>query len=123
MNPGSLIRLILANVSRAKKNFLMSGFGIIVGISTFVFFIGLGDGIKDVVLGKIFLVDQVEIVPRSFDTGFGQINSGTVLDDSVAENPDHSRSQRSLPKMKFTFPTRGYGAATFWPKLMGRDHR
>ena len=40
MNGSALIRLILGNVSRTKKNFAMSAFGILVGISTFVFFVG-----------------------------------------------------------------------------------
>ena len=59
MTLSALWELVFTNVLRSKKNFVMSAFGIIVGISTFVFFIGLGEGIKNVVLGKIFLVDQV----------------------------------------------------------------
>ena len=96
----------------------MSGFGIVVGISTFVFFIGLGEGIKNVVLGKIFLIDQVEVVPRSFDTGFGHIEGGQILDDSIADEfRQLSGVSEVFPKMKFTFPARAYGGK----RLFGRN--
>lgn len=115
MNLKALSSVVLRNVGRAKKNFLMSSIGIIVGISTFVFFIGLSEGIKDVVLGRIFLVDQVEVVPKRFDAGtagslLGLGGGGRVLDDSVVNELKSLEGIVDVyPKMKFTFPTRGYG--------------
>ena len=118
MSGSALIRLILGNVSRTKKNFVMSAFGILVGISTFVFFVGLGEGIRDVVLGKIFIVDQVEVVPPRFDTGFGQIDSGAVIDDSAVDAFAQLEGVEGVfPKMKFTFPARAFGGK----RLFGRN--
>ena len=56
-----LIRVVLQNVSRSKKNFVFSSIGIIVGISTFTFFIALSGGIRERVLNRIFPIDQLEI--------------------------------------------------------------
>ncbi|MCB9522026.1 MAG: ABC transporter permease [Myxococcales bacterium] len=121
MTAGSLARLIGQNVGRSKKNFLMSGIGIVVGISTFVFFIGLSEGIKQVVLGRIFLVDQVEVVPKRFDAGAGGLlglGGGRPLDATVAEELKALPGVVDVyPKMKFTFPTRGRGGGS----LFGRD--
>ena len=36
-----LLRLVAQNLRRNKKNFIFSSFGIVVGISTFIFFMGL----------------------------------------------------------------------------------
>ncbi len=113
----ALVSLVSQNVSRSKKNLVMSCFGIIVGISTFVFFIGLAEGVKNVVLGEVFIIDQVELVPKTFDTGFGQFGGGRSLDDSVADEFSSMGSIEAVyPKMKFTFPTRGYGGKSLFKK-------
>ena len=112
------IKLVLQNALRTKKNFLMSGFGIVVGISTFVFFLGLGEGVRDVVLGKIFLVDQVEVVPKRFDMGFAQFDGSRPFDDAMnAEFMKMPGVADVFPKMKFTFPARAYGGK----QLLGRN--
>ena len=58
-----LIRVVLQNILRSKKNFIFSSIGIIVGITTFTFFIALSQGIRDRVLNRIFPIDQLEIEP------------------------------------------------------------
>jgi putative ABC transport system permease protein len=117
MKLGSLFSLVSQNVRRSKKNLVMSCFGIIVGISTFVFFIGLSEGVKNVVLGEIFIIDQVELIPKTFDTGFGQFGGGRTIDDSVADEFRAMPSVKAVyPKMKFTFPTRGYGGKALFKK-------
>lgn len=120
MKLDGLWALVRQNIGRSKKNFVMSGIGVVVGISTFVFFVGLGEGIRDVVLGEIFIVDQVEVVPRSFDTGLGFGGSGRVIDDAaVAELAALDGVRAVYPKMKFTFPASGVGGKA----LFGRDLR
>ncbi len=119
----ALTTLVSQNVGRSKKNFIMSGFGIVIGVATFVFFIGLGQGIKSVVLGKIFIAHQLEIVRRTFDTGLTQSDSffgigGTrALDDQVANELLSLPGIKAVyPKMKFTFPARGWGGKRFFGK-------
>ena len=124
MRASAIAALVGQNASRSKKNFIMSGFGIVVGVATFVFFIGLGEGIKKVVLGKIFIANQIEIVRKTFDTGLTQSDSflglgGTrALDDQVAAELGSLPGVTGVfPKMKFTFPSRGSGGK----KILGKD--
>ena len=112
MTLASLTALVTRNLTRSKKNFVMSGVGIIVGISSFVFFIGLAEGVRQVVLGQIFIVDQVEVVQAKFEFGM----QGRPLDDAAVKELEALPGvKRAYPKMKFTFPTRGYG------KLLKRE--
>ncbi|MCK6570424.1 ABC transporter permease [Myxococcota bacterium] len=124
MKPAAIASLVRQNAARSKKSFFMSGIGIVVGVATFVFFIGLGQGIKQVVLGKIFIANQIEITRRTFDTGLTQTDSflglgGTrALDDQVAsELATLPGVDGVFPKMKFTFPSRGWGGK----KFLGKD--
>ena len=124
MTRPSLFSLIRQNIARSKKNFAMSSVGIVVGVATFVFFIGLVEGIKEVLLGKVFLVDQIEVVPKKFDTGLVQTDSflgfggSKPMDDALVEQFRQIEGVVGVfPKMKFTFPTRGHGGKNF----LGRD--
>ncbi len=120
--PGGLVRLVAQNLKRNKKNFVFSSFGIVVGISTFVFFMALGEGIKTVVLEKIFVINQIEIVPRTYDVGAfkteGGLFGGPKLDDrAVAELGELEGVSGVYPKMRLTFPSRVWGGK----ELLGRD--
>lgn len=117
-----LARLVGQNLRRNVKNFLFSSFGIVVGISTFVFFMGLGEGIRTVVLGKIFVINQVEIVPRTYDMGAfrseGGLFGGPRLDDrAVSELKGLDGVKGVYPKMRLTFPTRIWGGK----EILGRN--
>lgn len=50
----SLLKTVLFNISQNKRNFILSSFGIIIGIAIFVFFIALSQGMQKVVNEKIF---------------------------------------------------------------------
>ncbi|MFN3198094.1 MAG: FtsX-like permease family protein [Bradymonadia bacterium] len=126
MSPGRLLSLVGQNIKRSRKNFLMSGIGIVVGVATFVFFMGLGEGIKNVVLGRIFLIDQVEVVKKTFDTGIIQTDSIMGFGASKSLNDDLVEAFKEIPgikgvypKMKFTFPTTGWGGKS----IVGKDIR
>jgi hypothetical protein len=125
MSQFSLKTLIGNNLTQNKNHVLMSSFGIIVGISAFVFFIGLSEGIKKVVLGRIFLIDQVEVIPPKVGFGlsqlsslFGASSSSDQLNASMMESfKDVQGIEGAYPKMKFTFPAFGYGGRA----ILGRD--
>jgi hypothetical protein len=86
-------------------------------VGALVFFIGLGEGIKRVVLGKIFLVDQVEVIPPKVSMSsqmlgalFGASSESNMLDDELtASFKDIDGIEGAYPKMKFTFPAFGFG--------------
>jgi ABC-type lipoprotein release transport system permease subunit len=94
----NLARLIGQNLRRNRKNLAFSSIGIVVGISSFVFFIALGSGIKRVVSTEIFPLDanRVEVVPRTAQ--FGSLSGGKSIDDqSLAQF-------RALPGVTEVYP-------------------
>jgi putative ABC transport system permease protein len=122
-----ILSLIWTNLARSKKNVVMSSIGIIIGVGALVFFIGLSEGIKQVVLGRIFLIDQVEVIPPKIGLGaqalgalFGASAENELLTDDLTESfNDIDGLSGVYPKMKFTFPAFGFGGRA----LLGRDIR
>lgn len=104
MKAGNLKKIISQNLRRNKKNLAFSAVGIVVGISSFVFFISLGAGIKHAVTTKIFPQDanRLQVVPRVAQ--FGALGGGRVLDDEaigqLAKLPGVSKV---FPRMKLQF--------------------
>ena len=49
MPPRKLGRFVAQNIGRNRKNFIFAGIGIVVGVSSFIFFTALGGGIRRVV--------------------------------------------------------------------------
>ena len=115
------IKLILQNIKRNKKSFIFSSIGIIVGISTFVFFVSLGQGIKTLVLEKIFIIRQLEVIPKRFEVSAIQTELGArPLDDEAVEEFKKIPGVAAVyPKQKFTFPAWAKGGK----EILGRSFR
>ena len=104
----NLTRMVVKNTLRSPKHFVLSAFGIVIGIAAFVFFLGLSLGVRNVVLGKIFPLDIVEVIsPR---TSFGGKDTSIPLtDETVDKLRAHPDVAEALPRMRLTFPAAGYG--------------
>ena len=106
-----VLGLVLRNLRRNLRHNLLSSIGIVVGIAAFTFFMGLDGGVRKVVLGEIFHVDRLEIIPPKSSL-FG---SAQVLDDAAVQqlrNPPAKlgvKPKAVLPKMRLAFPARGWG--------------
>lgn len=113
--------LVLEDLRRSKRDFALASVGIVVGIAAFVFFLSLGLGVRAVVLGEIFPLDKIEVVPRSLDIDLGPLRVGVgddVLDDdTVAKLAAIPGVVRAFPKMKMTAPAVGKGGAS----ILGND--
>ncbi|MFT5429697.1 MAG: ABC-type lipoprotein release transport system permease subunit [Myxococcota bacterium] len=113
-----LLHVVLVNIRRSKKNFIFSSIGIIVGITTFTFFIALSSGIRDRVLNRIFPIDQLEIEPiggvaagtsEDRDGGVrGVLTGGPRLLDAAAIKQVEAIEgvARAFPKMRARFPAK-----------------
>lgn len=123
MRDSRLAALVFRNLQRSKNHFLAASVGIVVGIATFAFFLALGLGVRDVVLGKIFPLDQLEIVPKSLDVDVGPLRLGVshdaIDDEKVAELEEIEGVARAYPKMRLTVPTIGVGGE----EILGSDLR
>jgi len=106
-----MLRLIKQNLRRNLKHNLLSAIGIVVGIAAFAFFLALSGGVRRVVLGEIFPVDRLEVIPPK-STLFG---SARELNDAVVKNlrdpPAEvgARPKAVYAKMRLAFPARGWG--------------
>ena len=65
MPAGNLMKMVAANTLRSRRHFVLSAFGIVIGIATFVVFLASTEQVG-AVLEKIFPVEQVQVVaPRA----------------------------------------------------------
>ncbi len=114
-----LARLVLQNLIRNRKNLFFSSIGLVVGISTFVFFVALGQGVQTVVLEDIFVIRQVEVVPRSFDLAITQTSISRLDPRAIDRLASIDGVVKVYPKMKFTFPA----WATGGEEILGKNFR
>ena len=63
MTAKALWTLVRRDLVRARGALVNSGFGIAVGIAALVFFLGLGAGVRSVLLGDVFPIEQIELEP------------------------------------------------------------
>jgi ABC-type antimicrobial peptide transport system permease subunit len=116
-----LVRLVSQSIRRNRRDFILSSIGIVVGISTLLFFTALGSGIKQVVLEEIFSVRQLEVVKKTFDVAGMRTEGlfgGKSLDDKVVDRLQNVDGvDQVFPKMKLTFPASLRGGES----LLGRD--
>jgi ABC-type antimicrobial peptide transport system permease subunit len=123
MRATRLLRIALDDVKRNKRHFLLASIGIVVGIAAFTFFLALGGGVRNVVLGKIFPLDKIEVVPKSFDIDVSVLRvplANEIIDDEkVAQLRAIPNVEAVYPKMKLTIPSMVYGGQ----KLLGNNLR
>ena len=108
MKFSQLTHSVFMNVARNRSRVVLSVFGIIIGIAAFVFFLGLSAGVRNVVLGQLFPLEQVEVVaPRASLLG---VDVTKQLDDSTVEAiTQRPGVARVVPRMSMAFPAAGYG--------------
>jgi ABC-type antimicrobial peptide transport system permease subunit len=108
MPAGNLAGMVVKNTVRSPRHFVLSAFGIVIGIASFVFFLGLSMGVRNVILGKIFPLDVVEVVaPRA---SFMGKDITKKLDDSTVEMiRARPEVKDATPRMKVAFPAAGFG--------------
>jgi putative ABC transport system permease protein len=108
----NLVRMVVANTLRSRRHFILSAFGIVIGIATFVVFLASTEQVG-AVLEKIFPVEQVQVVaPRASLLGK---DISKKLDDSIVEKirarPEVGRDDPTavVPRMTLAFPAFGRG--------------
>ena len=103
----SLARMVVANTLRSRRHFILSAFGIVIGISTFVLFLASTEQVG-AVLEKIFPLDQVQVVaPRA--SLLGKDISKKLDDAIVTQIRTRPEVGSALPRMALSFPAFGRG--------------
>jgi putative ABC transport system permease protein len=109
----NLVRMIAANTLRSRRHFILSAFGIVIGIATFVVFLASTEQVG-AVLEKIFPVEQVQVVaPRASLLGK---DISKKLDESIVQKirarpeVDGADPTSVVPRMALAFPAFGRGS-------------
>lgn len=116
MRPSSLWFLIRRDLSRTKGALVTSGFGIAAGTAALIFFMALGLGVRSVLLGQVFPIDQVELEPpKAADPGLLGLLIGAggdapgIAEPTIAELRRVEDVAAVYPKLRFAFPSGGRG--------------
>jgi hypothetical protein len=89
-----------------------------VGVASLSFFLGLGAGVRRVVLSEIFPADRIEITPPRAGLLGGLLGGRPELDEATTKRISKRPEVRAAyPKMKLAFPARGWGGKA----ILGRD--
>jgi ABC-type antimicrobial peptide transport system permease subunit len=103
----NLARMVVANTLRSRRHFILSAFGIVIGIGAFVLFLALTQQAGDV-LEKVFPLEEVQVIaPR---VSFAGKDASKKLDDTTVKTilarPEVSSA---VPRMNLAFPAAGRG--------------
>ncbi len=123
MTTRALVALVRQNLSRSRRSFALSVFGISVGIASLTFFLALSAGVRHVVLGQVFPVGQIEVVPSksSLEGPLGMFSS---LSGPKPLTEEAARALAARPEVraahrraKLAFPARAWGGA----EILGKN--
>lgn len=123
MRLGSLLVLVGRDLTRTRGALFTSGFGIAAGTAALVFFLALGLGVRSVLLGDVFPIDQVELEPpKGEDPGLAGLLFGGGDTPGVDEaSVDALRQLPDVavvyPKLRFAFPAGAFGGK----EILGHD--
>lgn len=116
MRFGSLWTLIRRDVKRTRGALVTSGFGIAAGTAALIFFLALGLGVRAVLLGQVFPIDQVELEPpKAADPGLlgFLVGGGAEPSGITPEEVTRLKGVRDVtgvfPKLRLAFPSSGRG--------------
>ncbi|NVB84190.1 MAG: ABC transporter permease [Kofleriaceae bacterium] len=105
---GNLSKMVVANTLRSPRHFVLSAFGIVIGIATFVVFLASTEQVS-AVLEKIFPLEQVQVVaPRAV---LGTLDVSKKLDDNIVQTIlKRPEVKQAIPRMNLVFPAFGRGS-------------
>ena len=123
MRIASLSTLIRRDLRRTRGALATSGFGIAAGTAALVFFLALGLGVRAVLLGRVFPIDQIELEPpKAEDPGLlGLVLGGAPPPGITPEQASRLAATPGVlgvyPKLKLAFPASARGGR----ELLGRE--
>jgi ABC-type lipoprotein release transport system permease subunit len=99
-----LSTLILRNISRHRRQFILSTLGVVFGIGTLIFFVSLGHGARVNLLNNVFDVNELEVIPRSVNLGSFQRQGGLFGDKGTGLNDQTVDELSKLPSVTRVYP-------------------
>lgn len=106
--------LCIQNIRRGRRTFLLSVFGIAVGISVLAFFLSLSLGVKYRILLQIFPPGRLEVVPP-------KVLALPLTDEVIKQLQQNPNVQVVYPRNKIAFPIHGWPGPELQQLLNGKD--
>jgi hypothetical protein len=105
MRFSKLTSVVFQNARRNHREFLISGFGIVVGVAALVAILGFSMGVRNKVL-EVFPLERVEVIaPKASMLG---VDMTKRLDDSstvkIIEEQKKFKVESTVPRMAIAFP-------------------
>jgi ABC-type lipoprotein release transport system permease subunit len=117
----ALVDLVQRDLRRSVRTFSVAALGIVAGVAVLSFFLALAEGMRAVVLGRIFPIDRVEVVPPESSVGsvLSLLGAGPpgVDEEQVTRLRAVPGVREAQPRMRFAFPSSGRGGRA----IFGRD--
>jgi len=121
----SLWQLVRRDLGRTRGALVTGGFGIAAGTAALIFFLALGLGVRAVLLGEVFPIDQVELEPpKAKDPGLLGLLFGGGAPPGIPE-ADVGRLAALpgvtgvYPKLRFAFPSSARGGKEIFGHEVG----
>jgi hypothetical protein len=103
----NLIGMVVTNTLRSPRHFVLSVFGIVIGICAFVLFLSLTQQAGDV-LANVFPLDEIKVVAPRVQTLISDTTKR--LDDSTVQMiRARPEIKAAVPRMALGFPAAGVG--------------
>ncbi|MBA3462936.1 MAG: hypothetical protein H0T46_23475, partial [Deltaproteobacteria bacterium] len=103
----NLVKMVVANTLRSPRHFILSAFGIVIGIGAFVLFLALTQKAGHV-LEEIFPLDEVQVVAPRVSL-LGKDTSKRLDDSTVKMILARPEVGSAVPRMNLVFPAAGRG--------------
>jgi putative ABC transport system permease protein len=108
MPVGNLAKMVLANTLRSPRHFILSAFGIVIGIGAFVLFLALTQKAGNV-LEQVFPIEEVRVVAPSVSL-LGKDASKRLDDTTVKTILARPEVKSAVPRLNLAFPAAGRGS-------------
>jgi putative ABC transport system permease protein len=102
-----LVRMVVANTVRSPRHFVLSAFGIVIGIGAFVLFLALTQRAGSV-LERVFPLDEVQVIAPHVAL-LGKDASKKLDDNTVKTILSRPEVATAVPRMNLAFPAAGRG--------------
>ena len=107
MPVNNLGKMVIANTLRSPRHFILSAFGIVIGIGAFVLFLALTQK-AGTVLEQVFPVEEVKVVAPSVSL-LGKDASKRLDEHTVATIKSRPEVKSAIPRLNLAFPAAGRG--------------
>jgi putative ABC transport system permease protein len=107
MPVSNLGKMVIANTLRSPRHFILSAFGIVIGIGAFVLFLALTQK-AGTVLEQVFPVEEVKVVAPQVSL-IGKDASKKLDDTTVATISARPEVELAIPRLALAFPAAGRG--------------